>query len=103
MILREFVKKLLKLEELNQEDNLGIKVMKLEEEVSGMKGQIRVDEAEITNLKSKLHCIRDILGKDDNTFSDFTRTQIDRMSIEEFVKVESKIDQDVIDGKIFLR
>lgn len=102
MILREFVKKLLKLEEPNEEHDLRAKNRILDKEVTGVKGQMEVDEAEINNLKKKLWEIRRILGKDDKTFSDYTRKQIDKMSIKEFTKVESEIDQDVIDGKIFL-
>jgi hypothetical protein len=73
-----------------------------DKEISRLKGQLEVDNAEITNLKAKLFQVRQILGKDDLTFSRFTRKEIDEMSVEGFNAVESEIDQDIIDKKIFL-
>jgi hypothetical protein len=101
MILREFVKRLLNL----READIGLedKVAKLNELAHSKESQLEINEAEIIHLKSKLSKIRKLIGRDDECFSRFTRKQIDDMSIGEFVKLESKIDQDVDDGKIFLQ
>ncbi len=83
--------------------NLRQEVEELKKEVSGLKGQVKVDKTEALHLKEKLQRIRDLIGRDDECFSKWTRKQIEEMSISEFVAIESEIDQDIIDGKIFLR
>jgi hypothetical protein len=77
-------------------------ILSLQEDVANWKGQANVDATENLILKKKLHEIRITLGKDDECFSRFTRKQIENMSIEEFRQVESEIDKDVADGKLFL-
>lgn len=67
------------------------------------KGQANVDATENIVLKAKLKKIRDLIGKDDEVFSKFSRDQIEDMSIEEFRKVESEIDKDEATGKLFLQ
>jgi hypothetical protein len=67
------------------------------------KSQANVDATENLSLKKKLHGIRVLLGKDDEVFSKFSRNQIEKMELDEFVKVEHLIDQDVADGKLFLQ
>ena len=103
MILRNFVKKTLGLSESVRVESLELKVRKLEKEVSNWKGQANVDATENLFLTTKLQKIRIILGSDDKCFSKFTRDQIKEMSIEEFRAVESEIDKDVSEGKLFLQ
>jgi len=67
------------------------------------KGQANVDATENLALKQKLKNIRDLLGKDDEVFSKYSRSQIEDMSIEEFTKLEHLIDKDVFEGKLFLQ
>jgi len=83
--------------------NLKVKCINLEAEVSGLEGQVKVDQAEVLHLKSKMVRIRELMGRDDETFSRFTRKQIEAMSIEDFNAAESEIDNDMLDGKIFLQ
>jgi hypothetical protein len=73
------------------------------EEMHGLKGHVNVFKTENLILKKKLHEVRRILGRDDEVFSKWTRDQIEAMSIEEFNSVESQIDQDVMDKKLFLQ
>ncbi len=98
-----FTKKTVKFEMVDSNINLRTKVIELENEVSGLKGQVRVDKAEVLHLKSKMARIRELMGRDDETFSRFTRKQIATMSMEDFNDAESEIDKDMLDGKIFLQ
>lgn len=101
-MIRKWVKKVFRFSETGHVDGLEAKIRKLEKKLSDTEGQIKVDNVEMTSIKAKLFKIRQILGRDDNTFSRFTRKQIDEMSIGEFTSVEAEIDQDVLDGKLFL-
>jgi len=100
-VLKHFGKSDYKL--IDSNINLRATVEELEEEVSGLKGQVKVDKAEVLHLKSKMVRIRELMGRDDEAFSRFTRSQIEAMSIEDFNAVESEIDEDMLDGKIFLQ
>jgi hypothetical protein len=91
-----------KVEQICHCDVLRQTILSLQDDVSNWKGQANVDATENLVLKKKLHDIRISLGKDDECFSRFTRKQIENMSIEEFRSVESEIDKDVADGKLFL-
>jgi regulator of replication initiation timing len=103
MILRNFVKKTLGLCENKYAEGLQANIRVLEKNVSDWKGQANVDATENLFLVSKLKKIREVMGNDDRCFSKFTRSQIEDMSIEEFRAVESEIDKDVLNGKLFLR
>jgi hypothetical protein len=91
-----------KVKQIDYCDVLRQTILSLQNDVSNWKGQANVDATENLLLKKKLHEIRITLGKDDECFSRFTRKQIENMSIEEFREVESEIDKDVADGKLFL-
>jgi hypothetical protein len=84
-------------------DELRCKLEKSEKNRAQWRGQANVDATENIALKSRLKAIRDLLGKDDETFSRYTRDQIEDMSIEEFRQAEPEIDQDIQDGKLFLQ
>lgn len=102
-MIRNWVKKVFGLSENDYTEGLRVDIWKLKKEVSDWKGQANVDATENLYLTTKLHKIRTIMGEDDKCFSKFTRTQIEDMSIEEFVTVEPEIDKDVADGKLFLQ
>jgi predicted nucleic acid-binding Zn-ribbon protein len=100
-VMRHFGKTDYKL--IDSNINLRSSVVELEQEVSDLKGQVKVDQAEVLHLKSKMVRIRELMGRDDEAFSRFTRKQIEAMSIEDFNDAESEIDKDMVDGKIFLQ
>lgn len=110
MILRKLVKKTLGLCENTEAEALRhhIREMRksndvLQRKIRLVEGQANIDRTEVLRLKCKLRNIRDVLGEDDECFSRFTRYQINDMSIEEFRRVESEIDKDVSNGKLFLQ
>ena len=109
MILRKLVKKTLGLCENTEVEALKHHICEmrksnyaLQRKLRLVEGQANVDVAEHTYFKEKLRKIREVLGEDDRCFSRFTRDQISDMSREEFNSVEAEIDQDVLDGKLFL-
>jgi hypothetical protein len=84
-------------------DDLRYRLRKAEKNRDEWKGQANVDATENISLKAKLKKIRTILGEDDEVFSKYSRSQIEDMELEEFIKIEHLIDKDVADGKLFLQ
>ena len=101
MILREFIKRTLNLGEPDLDIRAEVKDLK--EKVSDLKDQVEIKQVEILHLKEKLVRVRELIGRDDECFSIFRTKQIEKMSIGDFNEVESEIDKDMADGKIFLR
>ncbi len=103
MFLRNYIKKFLDLDESTAVDEYKRQLREAEIERDNWKSQANLDAVENIFLANKLKKLREVLGKDDECFSRFTRGQIRDMSIDAFRQVENEIDQDVAGGKRLLQ
>ncbi len=102
-MIRNWIGKVFNMQDPIVVEGLESKVAVLETEIIHLKDQSDVDQTECRYLKEKLFRIRELIGDGDECFSKYTRKQITNMSLKDWNEAESEIDQDLANGKIFLK